>query len=377
MPKNSELDRLKAGQDRAFQFQQTAYQEMKRAGDHCSGIKTELDRAWERLSASRDRMNAAYDSNQSAWQDYKNRHEALSNRITLLKSEADRAYNQMSAAFDRASNAYNYGDKASAPGYSAEGHRYKAELAGLNAQVKSLCNESKSLRRPDTGFESYKREYDTAKAEHQRILQRFNLAKAEQQNAKAKFEQARTAHTKAKEAFQKLLAQVKAENAKRKDSDRDLAQKAGVPYRYLNEVKVRRESDGSVNFYFGGIGEKDGLWHGHIATDRYGKVTYTRLPMESHGADKFTDTQERMQRIGQLSMKADYFRRLALEKANAQSGRNIWQENNCEFRVKQGWSRDYERPTTDIIIYVKGEHGHHHSVIDDQGNFLINEWRNK
>lgn len=46
-------------------------------------------------------------------------------------------------------------------------------------------------------------------------------------------------------------------------------------------------------------------------------------------------------------------------------------------RVKSGWSRRYEMPCTDVLIFCRGVNGHHHIVIGENGQVFINKWRDK
>lgn len=62
-----------------------------------------------------------------------------------------------------------------------------------------------------------------------------------------------------------------------------------MPARYLDNVKVVKESDVTTNIYFGGFGRPDGPGHGHYAIKPGGKVEYMRDLRESHGSQNFTD----------------------------------------------------------------------------------------
>lgn len=71
--------------------------------------------------------------------------------------------------------------------------------------------------------------------------------------------------------------------------------RAGIPYIYRDNCKIRREADGTVNFYFGGLGGNDGLGHAHVSMDETGHVTYNRGVFDAHGANNFTDFEKRQQ----------------------------------------------------------------------------------
>jgi len=51
--------------------------------------------------------------------------------------------------------------------------------------------------------------------------------------------------------------------------------------------------------------------------------------------------------------------------------------DGVSVRVKSGWSVKEQKTVTDIYVYVKGVRGHYHFVVDDEGNELIDEWRDK
>ena len=78
----------------------------------------------------------------------------------------------------------------------------------------------------------------------------------------------------------------------RESSNRSLAERAGVPWQYLNDVWVSTDPSGTVNIYFGGMGSPNGAGHGHYAMDAYGNVTYRRDPLDPHGSQNFTDRQQ-------------------------------------------------------------------------------------
>jgi len=300
---NPVLDRLRAECDRAFEKQQAAYQTMKTAGEERSRVKNELDRNWENVSSLRSRTDRAYESQQAEWDSYKSRRDAISREIDAARARADSLHSQMSAAFDRASDAFNYGDKAAAPSYAAEGRAYKSQLEAANNEVKRLINEVKSMPRPSGDFQYYKNQYDNAKCAHDSVKLRYRAVKQAHESAKSAFEAAKAAHARAKEAFQKTLADVKATREKRSLDDQRLMERAGIPIGYRSDCKVVKESDGTVNFYFGGLGGKDGSYHGHIAMDFMGNITYYRNPFEDHGKQHFTDYKERWYK---LKMSFDY-----------------------------------------------------------------------
>jgi len=275
--RGNELGRLKAEKNKAFRRQQSAYQELESTGDHRTQAKKELDVSWQKLQSAKERMDNAYHDNQQTWDRYKSQQESLSRQIEYEKSQADSLHQHMSDAFDRASNEFSYGDKSLAPAYAAEGNRYKAELQSVNAEVKGLVAQSKSLPRPNSSFQSCKASYNTAKSELQSTQNHYSLAKAEHESAKARFRQARREFQQANEAFKARLRKVKAENEHEYEKQRDVARKAGVPESQIDAVKVRYDPlKGKNDVYFGGLGEADGLGHGHAVVDDSGNIEYLR-----------------------------------------------------------------------------------------------------
>jgi len=283
MPRDDELDRLHAEQDRAFQRKQDTW-----------GAQ---DRAWKRVQAAREALNRRYqekqDANeeqQRAWDELQRVRDRNGPRIDYLNDQQETAYQNMRNAFDRASSAHDAHDGASARMYADEGHRYKAETQEAVAERRRLVQEIRDAKarhdatRPD--FQRVRAEFDRARAEHDR-------AKAEHGQAQAEFKRAKSDFDGVKNQFQARLKVVQAERKQRKDDKRSLADRAGVPYQYRDDVYVSPEPDGTVNIYFGGVGSPDGPGHGHYVMDRSGSVTYRRDPYDPHGTQNFTDHDKR------------------------------------------------------------------------------------
>jgi hypothetical protein len=169
-----------------------------------------------------------------------------------------------------------------APGYAAEGHRYKAELQSANAEVKRLIGEAKSLSHPSDSFKSYQAVFKSAQSEHESVQSRYVLAKSANERAKERFEQAKRNHQQAKEAFQDRLASIKAEKASREVKNRGMLMVVASNIGYMDgkQVKFDYRSDGKINVFFGGIGNPDGYGHGHIVIDQESNVVYMRQPFK-------------------------------------------------------------------------------------------------
>lgn len=281
MAGDTELDHLKAAQDYAFQRKQAAWEAQ--------------DQAWKRRSAAREVMNRAheerqraYDVQESSWQACQRVQDACGPRIERLKEIQQAAFENMQRSFNAASSAHDRRDGAMAKSYANDGHRYKEEAREATAERRRLIGEAQEARarheatkpafqQAKDRFNQLKHEHDSAKADHER-------KQAEFQRAKAEFESAKT-------AFQRRLEVVKAQSKRRKDDKRSIAQRAGVPAMYLDDVWVSTQPDGMVNIYFGGAGAPDGAGHGHYVMDIHGNVTYRREPFDPHGSQNFTEPQ--------------------------------------------------------------------------------------
>ena len=80
---------------------------------------------------------------------------------------------------------------------------------------------------------------------------------------------------------------MRKENDKRKQDKRQIAERAGVPHQYLNDVWVSKDINGNTNIYFAGVGKPNGPGHGHYVVDSSGKTIYKRDPFDPHGAQNF------------------------------------------------------------------------------------------
>ncbi len=277
MANDSKLEQLKVAQDQAFNKKQDAYQKQQNS--------------WKRLSDAKDKLNRAFETKQSAftaqeraWKDCQSVSDRNGPRIERLNSDQERAYQNMKNAFDRASSAHDSRDGASAKAYAEEGHSYKAEAQRYVEERRRLVEECKNAR---AKHEPYKRDFDNAKIAFGRAKDEHEQAKAAHECANEDFKRTKTDFDTAAKAFQVRLAELKTANSKRKDNNRAIAAKAGVPYQYRDNVHVSEDPDGTVNIFFGGFGTPDGPGHGHYSMDRNGKVTYRRDPSDDHGAKNF------------------------------------------------------------------------------------------
>lgn len=281
MAKDAELDRLKAAQDLAFQRKQDAYQAQQQAWNRRSDAREALNRAHEN-------KQRAYDAQETSWQDYQRLRSYNGPRIDQLNAQQETAFQNMQRAFDNASSAHDRRDGAAARSHADEGHRCKAEAQGYVSQRRRLVDE---LRSAKTRHEPYKLAFQRARDEFDSAKRIFDQVKAEHESKVAEFKRAKADFDQTARAFKSRLESVKAQSQQKKADKRSIAERAGVPFQYRDNVWVSTDANGTTNIYFGGVGEPNGLGHGHYAMDRTGKVTYKRDPFDPHGAQNFTEPQ--------------------------------------------------------------------------------------
>ena len=172
-------------------------------------------------------------------------------------------------------------------------------------------------------------------------------------------------------AFKTRLEQVRASSKKRREDKKSIAEKAGVPSQYRDNVWISKDSDGNTNIYFGGIGKPDGPGHGHYVMDQNGTVTYRREPFGPHGAQNFEETRREKATLRMAQIAINQWARSAATPRVLQS-----EDSDFKVQVKSGYDRDHDAIVSDIVIidrYNKKEH--YHIVIDEHGNELFSEWR--
>lgn len=363
MPRDTELDRLKAAQDLAFRRKQDAYEAQQAA--------------WERRSSARDAMNRAYEAKQSAyavqdasWQELQRVRGRNGSQIDALNAQQERAFEAMKSAFADASAAHDRRDGAAARMYADQGHAHKAESQRCVVERRALVAEIRSAKdaheatRP--AFQEAKRVYDTLK-------QSFDRAKTEHERLQAEFRQAKAEFDPAAAAFKARLDKVKAENAKRNTDRRELARKADVPVQYLDQVWVSRKPDGTTNIYFGGVGKPDGPGHGHYVLDRNDNVTYKRDPFDPHGAQNIVRDERLERRLSQLALEAYHRDRSATGPRRVQ-----YNDGVVTVKVKSGYNKRTGTVATDVIVIDRSANPneHFHLVLSEHdGSILFSEWR--
>ena len=364
MANDPRLEQLKIVQERAFTKKQETYQKQQDS--------------WKRLSDARDKMNRAFEAKQSAfeaqeraWQDCQSVSDRNGPRIERLNSDQERTYQNMKNAFDRASSAHDSHDGASAKSYAEEGHSYKAEAQRYVEERRRLVEECKSAR---ARHEPYKRDFDNAKIAFGRAKDEHEQAKAAHEHANNDFKRAKADFDTAAKAFQARLSELKTANSNKKENNRAIAAKAGVPYQYRDDVYVSEGSDGIIQIYFGGIGKPDGPGHGHYTMDSNGKVTHDRNPFEPHGPQNFRRDPQLESKLAAAALVG--FQR---HKDRVSVGPQVTQFNDggVEVRVRSGYNRDYDSIVTDVI--VKDHHNspgeHLHLILTDtDGTILHSKW---
>lgn len=308
MSRNGELDSLKAKEQEAFRQKQAAYQRYEEAKKLTNSAYINMQSAWNDRCSAREVMNSEYEAMQASnstyrevWAEYSRIRDGNNTRIQQLRSDSDHEHRMMQDCFERASFAYTSGDKAEASSLSAEGRSHKERRDSINAEVSSLSYEIRSAkmsaesRAPKTdgsAFRSAKSVFNEAKSCHESAQAEFNRLKAERDRLKAEFDTAQKRFLQYKEEFQKKLAEVKAKNQQERDRILD---KAGITGAERADAKIVKKADGTIQVYHGGFGPGDGFGHGHTAIDQSGVITYDRDAFESHGAQNYTDHEERKQ----------------------------------------------------------------------------------
>jgi hypothetical protein cdivTM_02561 len=276
---DAELYRLRSARDAAKQRQQTAWQTQQSAYERRSSANAIMNQAYEA-------QQTAYTNQQAAWDAYMSVKQANGPRIDSLNSQQERAYHNMVSAFESASSAYYARNGASARMYADQGHAYKAESQACVTERRQLVAKIRTAREQ---FEAVRPAFQRAKSEYTQARQEFLSAKAEHERAQAEFKKAKAEFDACAKAFKDRLDELKSAHRKRRKEKKSIAEKAGVPLQYQDNVLISTDPDGITNIYFGGIGKPNGTGHGHYAMDRNGNVTYRREPFDPHGTQNFTD----------------------------------------------------------------------------------------
>jgi hypothetical protein len=119
----------------------------------------------------------------------------------------------------------------------------------------------------------------------------FLAARAVYESANTGYEHALSEFQLAHEAFGQVTEAMRSHIGQMcSGQDPILISQAGIPSDYVQQCWTRPMSDGTVHFYFGGIGLPDGPEHGHRKMSAEGSITYAREPFEPRGAHNHIDT---------------------------------------------------------------------------------------
>lgn len=281
MAGDTELERLAT-------IQQSAFDRRDRA-------RADMNRAWERRARARDTANGAFTMKQTAyehaqrcWDNLQATRARVDNTIDLLKNESDRKHNQMCEAFASSQRAYQSGDKNGAKGLSDRGKALRTERNNLNDQVRRAIQQ---IKREQQAHQLAQADFASKQEMFKAVKTRHEQEKEAHERLKAVYNEAKNEAEQAKQAFHTRLEIVRSERNARRTDYRRIAERAGVPYEYLDSIRVRQDPDGGYNIYFGGVDTPDGSGHGHYAVDSSGHVTYRRNPFDPHGAQNYTSNQ--------------------------------------------------------------------------------------
>lgn len=299
MPRNYELDKLKAEQQAAFERKQEAYRRYDEARQRAQRAYDAMQDAWQERSDARDEMNREYEERQAAferndeiWGEYKRIRDHNNYQLEYLRRDADAEHQAMIDCFEQASMAYESGDKAEASLYSSEGHDHKDRRNELNAEVSSLVQEIKDAKAyaesaapkvDSSAFHAAKSRFERAKERHQAAQADFNREKEERNRLKGEFDRLQQEFLQAKEAFQRKRDEVRSEKQARRDKVESAMMSATGRFDgKAAKIIDRDDGSGKTDVYFGGSNpEGDGLGHGH-AIIKDGQVVYLRGQYQDH-----------------------------------------------------------------------------------------------
>ncbi len=318
MARDTELDTLKADMDAAFEQMKATRGLMNTVNERKNSLRYQMNEAFERMNDLHDDMKSAWQDLQSArsyqrrvWEsmdhsrddEYKN----LTQKIGAAREKADERYSMASDAFKRSKRAYkkHNGELAKECSDKAyrlmdECHQYNKEFQNLverrrevasnqNEAVEQLHGAKAKTDSCWSKHESLRSEFLAAKSEWRSLHDKYNAIKTERQNLRDKYYVLKSEFDKKHEAYIHRRNEVQSRRDQRRESDREIARKADVPSQYLDDVLVKRDTNGTINIYFGGYGAPDGPGHGHCCVNSSGRVIYDRQPGEAHGAQNFTN----------------------------------------------------------------------------------------
>lgn len=311
-----------------------------------------------------------YSAQQSSWESLQRLRDSSGPRIEQLNRLQESAFQNMKSSYDNASSAFERRDGAGAKSYAEQGRGYKAESQGYVEERRRLITV---LRSAADDHKTYSSAFQTAKAHFDNAKREFDVAKAAHERTQTDFKAAKATFDVASKAFQARLATVKAQNTKKADEKRSIAERAGVPYAYRDKVYVSTDSQGNTQIYFGGVGEPNGLGHGHYTMDPAGKVTYKREPLDPHGEHNFVRDPDLEHRLGTSAMHIFHRERSAIGPRTTQ-----FHDGTITVKVRSGFNRRTSTVATDVIVIdrLASPDEHLHLILSEHdGSILFSEWR--
>lgn len=299
----------------------------------------EIDRLKSIQDSCFERKQKAYNKQSELW----NEVSKLSTRIEYTKQRQQRLYGQMKDCFERASAAHNSKDFSNAKLNASQGHDYQYQNQQAVSELRGLIAEVKVLR-------------DAQK----RALEEFRSTKE--------------SFDRASKDFQTRLEIVKAKNQRDRDERKDIARRAGVPNHYIDNVWVKKSTDGITHIFFGGAGKPDGPGHGHYTVDINGKVSYDRDPWEQHGSQNFNHDVDLERKLTTIALNAyQQFK----DRSSVGPQTTQFNDGNVVVRVKSGYRRDGDTIVTDLIIRdnINSPGEHLHLILSEyDGRILHSKW---
>ncbi len=155
-----------------------------------------------------------------------------------------------------------------------------------------LCVAERELARLEGEYQHIRRAAaprGRSTGQHQRkLVRQFRMlrknAKREVAHALSAFGAAMGNFKRASTAYARRQAALEEATAELRRITDELARAAGVPRRYVGNVRVRhKSSDGTSHLYFGGEGGPGGKGHAHYVINERGYMSYRREPGQPHG----------------------------------------------------------------------------------------------
>lgn len=90
--------------------------------------------------------------------------------------------------------------------------------------------------------------------------------------------------------FQETGESMKKHRKIRGAEKRAILEQTVIPKAYHKKAVVKKDDEGQLHIYYGGIGERYWHFHGHMIIGTDGKMRYHRLPFAKHNdAEHYSD----------------------------------------------------------------------------------------